>query len=196
MKIEENNTVSWGKLMISELRTFQTYEHPRFPGGGGGGGGGGCNSEVLLYCCSCVCSALNISKQRLARQRIIKRQMSQHPIVEMTKAEGEEQALGDYVIMPNDEMSLFKIWWGSVPPSSMINVRFPHAQNGNAGKPSNSAKKMYWKIFLHLLMSTASQMEDRKIHRAQDTISFLNLRPFRLQKQMRPTTMNVLGILL
>ena len=24
--------------MISELRTFKTYEHPRFPGGGGGGG--------------------------------------------------------------------------------------------------------------------------------------------------------------
>ena len=33
MKIVENNIVSWGKCMISELRTFQTYEHPRFPRG-------------------------------------------------------------------------------------------------------------------------------------------------------------------
>ena len=41
MKIEENNTVSSGKLMISDLRTFQTYEHHRFRGGVH-------NSEVLL----------------------------------------------------------------------------------------------------------------------------------------------------
>ena len=41
--------------MISELQTFQAYEHPCFPGGGGGGGVR--NSDVLLYilyvCCFC-----------------------------------------------------------------------------------------------------------------------------------------------
>ena len=34
--------------MISELRTFQAYEHPRVRGWGGGGGEGVRNSEVLL----------------------------------------------------------------------------------------------------------------------------------------------------
>ena len=36
-----------------------------------------------LYCCACICAAFGISKQRLARQKKIKRQQSQHPIVEM-----------------------------------------------------------------------------------------------------------------
>ena len=76
--------------------------------------------------------------------------MSQHSIVEMTKAEVEEQALGDYVIMPNDEMSTFKIWWRSDPLSSMINVRFPHVQLGNARKPSILARKKCIKRFSYI----------------------------------------------
>ena len=31
--LKAGSTVYWGKLMISELRTFQTYEHHRFPRG-------------------------------------------------------------------------------------------------------------------------------------------------------------------
>ena len=60
-----------------------------------------------LYCFACVCSALGVSKDRLTRQRNIKRQNSQQPIVEMKKCEVEEKRLGDYVIMPaNVEASL------------------------------------------------------------------------------------------
>ncbi len=47
-----------------------------------------------LYCCTCICAAFGISKQRLARQRKIKRQQSQHPIVEMSKTQVEEKSLG------------------------------------------------------------------------------------------------------
>ena len=42
-----------------------------------------------LYCCACVCAPLDISKQRLARQRRMKQQQSLNPVVEMTKAEVE-----------------------------------------------------------------------------------------------------------
>ena len=40
-----------------------------------------------LYCCACICAALKISKQRLARQRSIRCQQSKNPIVEMMKEE-------------------------------------------------------------------------------------------------------------
>lgn len=39
-------------------------------------------------------------QDRLARQRNIKRQQSQQPIVKMPKSEVEEKRLGDFVVMP------------------------------------------------------------------------------------------------
>ena len=56
--------------MISELRTFQTYEHPRFPGGGGGGGGvGGGGFVTLRFYCTYIAETAtmpsNPSKQSL-----------------------------------------------------------------------------------------------------------------------------------
>ena len=52
-----------------------------------------------LYCCTCVHAALGVSKDRLTRQRNIKRQQSQNPIVNMLKSEVEEKRLGDFVVM-------------------------------------------------------------------------------------------------
>ena len=43
-----------------------------------------------LYCAKCIRVAFGISKQRLARQRKMKQNASQEPIVETTKAEIEE----------------------------------------------------------------------------------------------------------
>ena len=71
-----------------------------------------------LYYCACICAAFGISKQRLARQRKIKRQQSQHPIVEMFKAQVEDELLGKYVIMPDSEELSFKTWWHSLPEST------------------------------------------------------------------------------
>ena len=101
-----------------------------------------------LYCCACICAAFSISKQRLARQRKIKRQQSQHPIVEMSKAQVEEKSLGKYVIMPDSEESSFKTWWQSLPELAVISVRYPYTRHGNTGKPSNSAKATVLNDFL------------------------------------------------
>ena len=54
--------------------------------------------------------------------------------------EVEEQSPGDYIIMPENELSSFKIWWRSVSLTSVVSVRFPHACHGNSGKTSNCAK--------------------------------------------------------
>ena len=101
-----------------------------------------------LYCSACIRAALGISKSRLTRQRHIKRQLSQCPLVEMTKTQVEEQRLGDYIIMPDGVESAFKVWWRSLSGSTTVSVRFPHAKHGNAGKASNSAKKTVMDDFL------------------------------------------------
>ena len=72
---------------------------------------------------------LSISKTRLARQRSIKQQLYQHPVVEMMKAQVEEQ---QYIIMPDGVKSSFKLWWRSLCVTTVVNVRFPHTKHGNA----------------------------------------------------------------
>ena len=48
----------------------------------------------------------------------------------MTKSEVEEQRLGEYVIMPPDAESSFKVWWRSTDPSDTVDVRYPHHKHG------------------------------------------------------------------
>ena len=67
-----------------------------------------------LYCYNCIISSLGISKDRLTHQRKIKREESQHPIVQMSKSDVEEQCLGNYVIMPAEIEFSFKTWWRSL----------------------------------------------------------------------------------
>ena len=77
-----------------------------------------------LYCCQCVCAALGIYKDRITRQRNVKRQWYQEPIVEMLKTEAEEEKrLGQYVVMPADEDANFKTWWRGLAGSTSVQVR-------------------------------------------------------------------------
>lgn len=94
----------------------------------------------FLYCCTCVHAALGVSKHRLTRQRNIKRNQSQNPIVNMLKSEVEEKRLGDFVVMPQNVEASFKTWWRGLLPASTVEVRYPHERHGNAGRVSNSAK--------------------------------------------------------
>ena len=78
----------------------------------------------------------------------MKQQQSLHPVVEITKAEVEEQSLGQYIIMPDGEESSFKKWWRYFPASTVVSVRFSHTRHGNAGKASNSSKQTMMEDFL------------------------------------------------
>ena len=93
-----------------------------------------------LYCSACIRVAFEISKDRLTRQRNIKRRQSQQPVVTMTKSEIEQQDLSEFVVMPLDLEIPFSKWWRSQEHSRIMEVRMPHERHGNAGKISNSAK--------------------------------------------------------
>lgn len=104
-----------------------------------------------LYCAACIRASLGVSKDRLTRQRNIKRQQSQQPIVEMPKSEVEEKRLGDRVVMPASLEVSFKTWWRSQNPSTIVQVRYPHERHGNAGRVSNAAKSSLREEFLEFV---------------------------------------------
>lgn len=93
-----------------------------------------------LFCVRCICSTFKISRQRLSRQRNVKRQQLQHPVVKMRKSEVEEQRLSEFILMPEEVDVSFLKWWRSISPSTLVEVRVPHQRHGLAGKTSNSAK--------------------------------------------------------
>ncbi len=104
-----------------------------------------------LYCSSCIRASLGISSTRLTRQRAVKRLQCQHPIVKMTKLEVEEKVLGAFVLMPADQEVSFKKWWRALPPTTTVNVRYPHERHGNSGRTSNSAKTTTMEDFLEFV---------------------------------------------
>lgn len=125
-----------------------------------------------LYCAACIVCALAISKQRLANQRKIKRNQSQHPIVEMSKADVEEKRLGDFVVMPPNTEISFKTCWRSLPSSTMVEVRYPHERHGNSGQTSHSAKTAVMDDFL-LFVDTNSLPNGRSADSTGPTSYFL-----------------------
>ena len=101
-----------------------------------------------LFCAKCICASLQISARRLTRQRLVKRQQSQHPLVTMKKSEVTDKRLGQYVVMPASVDQSFLVWWRSLDDSEDVSVRFPHQRHGNSGRTSNSAKQTVREQFL------------------------------------------------
>lgn len=125
-----------------------------------------------LFCCSCIQASLGISRQRLARQRAIKRRQSQEPLRTMTKLAVEEERLSHYVVMPASLEISFKEWWSSLQPSDEVTVRYPHARHGNAGRKSNSSKVSVMEDFLSFIDAN-SQSNGRSADSSGPTHYFL-----------------------
>ena len=53
--------------------------------------------------------------------------------------------------MPRDIETNFKKWWRSLPPSTLVDVQFPHEKHGNSGKVANSAKTSIMEEFLEFV---------------------------------------------
>ncbi len=100
------------------------------------------------FCANCVCAALKVSPQRLARLRGVKRAQSQTPTVEVTKQQVQQDRLGEYVVMPLGSVVSFKDWWRTLDEAATVVVRYPHECHGNTGKPSNSAETATMDEFL------------------------------------------------
>ena len=60
-----------------------------------------------LFCHRCIVKGLSVSPQRLSRQRKVKRSMFQRPVVQMTKANVEEEKLKPLVVMPDSIETAF-----------------------------------------------------------------------------------------
>lgn len=90
----------------------------------------------------------------------------------MTKTEVEEQWLGDYVVMPTCLEMAFKVWWRSLEPSHTVDIRYPHARHGNAGKTSHSAKTAIRNDFL-TFEDMNSQVNGRNADATGPTLYFL-----------------------
>ena len=127
-----------------------------------------------LYCSDCICASLQMSKQRLARQRHIKRQQSQQPLVEMTKTAVERENLVEYVVMPTDLDIPFMQWWRFLESAVLVNVRYPHQRHGNAGKPSHFAKTSVKEDFL-AFVDANSQPNGRSADSSGPTLFYLQI---------------------
>ena len=124
-----------------------------------------------LYCQPCLPSALDISAERLAIQREIKRQCSQNPIRKMKKSEVTKESLSNFVIMPDGIDIVFNKWWVSMDASALVRVRYPHERRGNAGRPYNLAKQDVQEDFLRFVDSN-SQPDGRSADSSGTTFYF------------------------
>ena len=125
-----------------------------------------------LYCCSCIRASLGVSRQRICRQRAVKRRQSEEPLREISKTEVEEQRVSEYVVMPASLDISFKEWWSSLEPSHMVAVRYPHERHGNAGRKSNSSKGTVMEDFL-TFVDANSQPNGRSADSSGPTFYFL-----------------------
>ena len=104
-----------------------------------------------LFCQQCITAALQISKQRLARQRCVKRNQYQKPVVETSKENATAEKLESFVLMPDELDTAFVKWWDSVPAAHIVRVRYPYERHGLAGKTSNNAKVQLRDDFLRFV---------------------------------------------
>ena len=145
-----------------------------------------------FFCAKCTCASFNILERRLTRQRNVKRQQSQLPVVTTKMFDVVEQRLGDYVVMPPSIEQPFLRWWRSLSDSVDVEVRFPHDHHGNAGKPSNSAKQTVREQFLSFVDANIQQ-NGRKADSSGPTHYFVPT--FSSQKRMFQITKKGLGAL-
>ena len=99
-----------------------------------------------LFGAPCVVDSLQLSYQRLSRQRLVKRRQSQQSILEMPKSQVESESLGEYIVMPIGCDQSFKTWWRSLDGTAQVQIAIPMNGTG-AGKTSNFAKLVLWRIF-------------------------------------------------
>lgn len=125
-----------------------------------------------LFCQECIVKALHVSKQRLARQRAIKRDTVQSNIKTLKKSEVDEKNLKLSVVMPIGHSQSLNSWWKTLAPDDEVSVRFPHGRHGLSGKTSNNAKFVAKTEFLEFIDQN-SQPNGRRLDSKNPTFYFL-----------------------
>ena len=124
-----------------------------------------------LFCHTGIIRALSVSPQRLSRQRKVKRNLFQKPVVNMTKSDVNNQKLSAFVLMPDTIEIAFNTWWDSLPDDHVVDVRYPHERHGLEGKVSNNDKVIGKEAFLRFVDNN-SQPNGRRLDSRNPTHYF------------------------
>ena len=125
-----------------------------------------------LFCHDCVRKALGISKQRLSRQRQVKRKIFHQRETEMPKKDVDMQKLIPFVVMPLEIEVCFNLWWKDLSDDHEVVVCFPYERHdGLAGKVSNHAKTDTKETFLKFVDDN-SQLNGRRLDSRNPTHYF------------------------
>ena len=75
-----------------------------------------------LFCHKFIIKVLNVSPQRLSRQRKVKRNQFQKPRVSMTKNEVDKEKVKSFVFMPESVETSLSLWWTDLPNDHNVSV--------------------------------------------------------------------------
>ncbi|XP_070578689.1 uncharacterized protein [Ptychodera flava] len=103
-----------------------------------------------LFCQQCIIAVLDVSRQRLASQRDIKRQEFLNPVVLLTKRHVTNEKLEKYVLIPDNSLQ-WDEWWASLSSDDEVEVRQFAARHGLEGKVSNNSKNDVKEQFLEFV---------------------------------------------
>jgi hypothetical protein len=74
-----------------------------------------------MYCYECILAYIDVGIQRLARQRKIKQELSQHTIVMKSKSEISQLKLEKFVVLPSTDAN-FQDWWKELGDDEDVEV--------------------------------------------------------------------------
>ena len=75
-----------------------------------------------LFCHRCIVKALNVGPQRLSRQRKVKGNQIQKPLVSMTKNEVDKEKVKSFVYMPESVETSLSLWRANLPNDHTVSV--------------------------------------------------------------------------
>ena len=106
-----------------------------------------------LYCLACIVSNLGVHTERLSRQRKIKVNQCQAPVITLAKREVIEKKLQSFVLYPrvNDICGGISDWWDTLLNDDTVEVEYPHERHGLAGRMSNHSKPQVQEAFLQFV---------------------------------------------
>ena len=101
----------------------------------------------------CIVHNLGVHTERLSRQRKIKVNQCQQPVMTLTKKEVTDKKLVFFVLHPavDDITQSVSEWWEALCDDDEIEVKYPYERHGLAGKSSNNSKPAVKEAFLQFV---------------------------------------------
>lgn len=101
----------------------------------------------------CIVANLGVHTERLSKQRKIKVNQCQQPVMTLTKKEVTDKKLVAFVLHPavDDIAQSASEWWEALHDDDEVEVKYPYDRHGLAGKSSNNSKPEVRDAFLQFV---------------------------------------------